>query len=69
MIQIGRFQPRDIGRDLEKLFQNRQGAADEHGGENSVSDRVGALQADHAPVILAERRKVYRTDQTEGERK
>ena len=51
MIQIGRFQPGNIGRDLEELFEDRQRAADDSGGHDAVADSERALDSDHRPIV------------------
>ena len=68
MIEIGRFQPGNVGRDLEQMFEEWQRAADQHGGHNSIADRASALQADHAPIVGHRRKQIDRPDQAEGER-
>ncbi len=67
VVQIRGFQPRNVGGDLEELLKHRKRPADDHGGQDSIADGVGALQADHSPIIFAEREKIDWADQAEGE--
>ena len=67
MVQIRRFQPRNVGRDLEQRFEHRNHAADDHGGDNPVADGKGALQSDHRPIVCRGRKEIDRADETEGE--
>ena len=69
MIQIGRFEPGDIGRDLEKLFEDRQDAADDRGGQDAVADGERALHSDHLPVVRGGIEEIDRADEAEGERR
>ena len=68
MIEIGRFQPGNIGGDAEEMFDDGQDAADDGGGDNSVSDGVGALQAEHLPVVGLWSEEIDRTDEAESDR-
>ena len=68
MIEIGRFEPRDVGRDLKQVFEDRQDAAHDRGGQDAVADGEGALNSDHFPVVRARRKEIDRTDDAEGER-
>src|SRR6267142_7068716 len=67
MVQIRRFQPRNVGGDLEQRFEHRNNAADNRGGNNPVADGKGALQSDHRPIICRGRKEIDRADKTEGE--
>src|SRR6266478_1811778 len=67
MVQIRRFQPRNIGGDLEQLLEHRENAADDRGGDNPVADGKSALQSDHRPIICRGREKSNGADKTEGE--
>ncbi len=67
MVQIRRFQPRNVGGDLEQRFEHRNNAADDRGGNNPVADGKGALQSDHRPIICRGRKEIDRADKTEGE--
>ena len=69
MIQVGRFEPGNVGRDLEKMFENGQRAADEHRGHNAVADRERALDSDHRPVGRPGIEEIDWTDQPKGQRK
>src|SRR5450755_2986326 len=51
------------------MFEDRQRAADDQGGQDSVADRAGALQTDHRPVVGHGREQIDRANQAEGERK
>ncbi len=53
MIEVGSFQPRNVGRDLEEMLEDRQDAADDGGGHDAVADRERALHADHLPIVRA----------------
>ena len=68
MIQIRRFQPGNIGRDLEELLEDRQDSAHDRRGHNAVADCERALDADHRPVGRTGIEEIDRTDQPEGER-
>ena len=68
MIEIGRFQPGDIGRDLKEMFEDRQDAAHDRGRDDAVADGERALNADHLPVVRARRKEIDRPDEAEGER-
>src|SRR2546423_9187698 len=67
VIQIRRLEPRNVGRDLEQMFENRQRAADQHRGNNAVADRERALQSDDSPIIVRRRIEID-DDQSEAER-
>ena len=68
VIQIGGFQPGDVGRDLEELLQDRQRAADEHRGHDSVADGECTLQTDHTPIVCHGRKEIDWPNEPEGER-
>src|ERR1017187_4764822 len=50
------------------MFEDRQRAADDHGGQNSIADRASALQTNHRPIVGHGRKQIDRANQTEGER-
>ena len=62
MIQVGRFKPGNVGRDLEELFEHRQRAADEHGSHDAVADGERALDTDHRPIGRGGIEEIDRTD-------
>src|ERR1017187_1312716 len=51
------------------MFEDRQRAADDHGGQNSIADRASALQTDHRPIVGHGRKQIDWANQTKGERK
>ena len=68
MIQIGRFEPRNIGRDLEEMLEHRQNTADDCCGHDPVPDRERALNPEHFPVDRVRRKEIDGSDDSEGER-
>src|SRR5450432_1062972 len=68
VIQIGRFEPGDIGRDAEDLLEDRQGAAHHHRRHDAVADGERALDSDHRPVGRNRIKEIDRADQSESER-
>ena len=68
MIQIRRFEPGNVGRDLEELLEHREHAADDCRGQDAVADRERALDSDHRPIDRARIKKIDRPDQPESER-
>src|ERR1041385_4166305 len=68
MIEIGRFEPRDIGRDLEQMLEHRENAADDRRGHDAVADRERALDPEHFPIDRIWRKEINRTDDPESER-
>src|SRR6266700_46157 len=50
MIEIGRFQPGNVGCDLKQVFKDRQCAANQSRSQNSVTDRERTLESNHAPI-------------------
>ena len=67
MIQIGSFQPGNVGRDLEEMFENRQDAAHDRRGQDPVSDRERALDPEHlSNRSCSAIEKIDRADDPEG---
>ena len=67
VIQVGRLQPGDIGRDAEDRFQHRQRAAQEHRRHDAAADGRQALPAQRGPVDEREGIPLH-IDEPEGKR-
>ncbi len=68
MIEVGRFQPGNVRRDLKKIFEDRQCAANQSRSQDSISDSEGALHSDHAPIVGRRIKQINRPDQTKRQR-
>src|SRR4051812_10946703 len=49
------------------MFENRQGAADDHGGDNSVPESKRALYSEHGPVVSHGSEPIDRADESKRE--
>ena len=68
MIQIGRFQPGNVGCDLKQIFEHRQRAASDRCRDDAIADGQSALQADHAPIVGHWVKPIDRPDQPKRQR-
>src|SRR5205814_6814523 len=68
MIEVGRFEPRNIRRDLEEVLEHRKNAADDCRGHDAVAYGKRALDAQHPPVDQVRRKEIDRADDSESER-
>ena len=68
VVQVGRFEPGDVGRDLEEMLEDRERSADQHGGHDAVADGESALDTDHRPIGRGGIEEIERPDEAEGER-
>ena len=69
MVQVRRLKPRDVGRNLKKVLEDWQRAADDHGRDNSVTESKRALHAEHRPIVSHGRKPIDRADESKCERK
>src|SRR4051812_3303795 len=51
MIEVGRFKPRNICRNLKEMLEQRKNAADDRRGEDSVAYGQRTLDPDHFPIV------------------
>src|SRR5262249_53891300 len=68
MIEIGSFQPRNVGGDSKQILKHRQRTAYYGPCDDSIADGERALHSEHAPVISRRIKPVNWPNRTERER-